>query len=105
MNPFTERAVETIRSIPAGRVMTYGQIAMLAGNHRGARQVVRILHAMSRKHALPWHRVVNARGEIARIDGVPLEEQARRLRLEGVEVSEEGRIELARYVKTEPPNE
>lgn len=43
---FTERAVAIIKQIPEGKVMTYGQIAELAGSPRGARQVVRILHSM-----------------------------------------------------------
>lgn len=45
---FTERAVAIIKQIPEGKVMTYGQIADLAGSPRGARQVVRILHSMSK---------------------------------------------------------
>lgn len=45
---FTERAVAIIKQIPEGKVMTYGQIAGLAGSPRGARQVVRILHSMSK---------------------------------------------------------
>ena len=61
MNPFTERVIQIIQSIPAGRVMTYGQVAAAAGNRRGARQVARILHTMSQKHALPWHRIINAK--------------------------------------------
>ena len=52
MNPFTERVIQIIKSIPAGKVMTYGQIAKEAGSPRGARQVVRILHTMSAKHKL-----------------------------------------------------
>jgi methylated-DNA-protein-cysteine methyltransferase related protein len=64
MGTFTERAVEIIKNIPEGKVMTYGQIAKLAGSSRGARQVVRILHSMSRKFNLPWHRVINSKGEI-----------------------------------------
>ena len=47
MNPFTKRTIDIIQSIPEGRIMTYGQIASLAGNSRGARQVVRVLHSMS----------------------------------------------------------
>ena len=39
--------------------------AACAGNPRAARQVARALHSMSEKHDLPWHRVVNAKGEIA----------------------------------------
>lgn len=65
MQPFTEKAIAVIKSIPRGKVMTYGQVAAYAGSPRGARQVVRILHSMSKKHSLPWHRVVNAKGEIS----------------------------------------
>jgi methylated-DNA-protein-cysteine methyltransferase-like protein len=64
MEPFTERVVEIIKGIPEGKVMTYGQIAALAGSPRGARQVVRVLHSLSDKYKLPWHRVVNVKGEI-----------------------------------------
>ena len=64
MEPFTERVVEIIKGIPEGKVMTYGQIAALAGSPRGARQVVRALHSLSEKYKLPWHRVVNVKGEI-----------------------------------------
>ncbi|TLS36989.1 MGMT family protein [Pseudalkalibacillus caeni] len=65
MESFTERVVTIIKQIPSGKVMTYGQIAKLAGSPKGARQVVRILHSMSSKHNLPWHRVVNRNGEVA----------------------------------------
>ena len=47
MQPFTQRVIELIQAIPPGYVMSYGQVAAAAGNPRGARQVVRILHAMS----------------------------------------------------------
>ncbi len=97
MQPFTQRVIEIISSIPAGYVMTYGQIAAEAGSPRAARQVVRILHAMSDKHNLPWHRVVNARGEIAIQDGEGRYMQEHYLRQEGVAVDELGRIDLERY--------
>ncbi len=85
--------------------MTYGQIAAEAGSPRAARQVVRILHAMSKKHSLPWHRVVNTRGEIALQDEEARYMQAHYLREEGVEVDEQGRMDLERYqLKTIPPS-
>jgi methylated-DNA-protein-cysteine methyltransferase-like protein len=65
MTPFTEKVIKIIQSIPEGKVMTYGGIAQAAGSPRGARQVVRILHSMSRKYKLPWHRVVNVKGMIS----------------------------------------
>lgn len=65
MQPFTAKVVEVIKGIPAGTVMTYGQVAAAAGSARGARRVVWVLHSLSEAHSLPWHRVVNAKGEIA----------------------------------------
>lgn len=102
MTPFTERIIQVIRSIPEGKVMTYGQIARQAGSPRAARQVVRILHAMSKKHRLPWHRVVNVRGEIAIQDDEGAQLQRFLLEAEGVRVSEDGLVLLADYqVQTE----
>jgi methylated-DNA-protein-cysteine methyltransferase related protein len=97
MTPYTKEVIRIITSIPAGKIMTYGQIAKLAGSPRSARQVVRILHSMSDKYNLPWHRVINSKGEI----GIPDEEGSVMQRLmllsEGVEVSEKGLINLEKF--------
>jgi methylated-DNA-protein-cysteine methyltransferase-like protein len=97
MEPFTKRVIKIIRSIPPGRVLTYGLVAALAGDPRGARQVARVLHSMSRKHGLPWHRVINFRGGISLRGG---EEDLQRtlLEAEGVEFGLNGRIDLSRYL-------
>jgi len=97
MTPFTEAVVEIIRNIPEGKVMTYGQIAGLAGSSRAARQVVRILHSMSRKHHLPWHRVINAKGQIALQEDESYNEQWMSLEAEGVHVGLNGVIDLKKY--------
>jgi methylated-DNA-protein-cysteine methyltransferase-like protein len=97
MKPYTEYVIKIIKSIPEGYVMTYGQIAELAGSARGARQVVRILHSLSKAHELPWHRVVNTKGEVAIRDDESRFQQMLYLREEGVEVDDEGRIELDIY--------
>jgi methylated-DNA-protein-cysteine methyltransferase-like protein len=65
MTNFTKDVIQIIQNIPSGKVMTYGQIATMAGNPWGARQVVRILNSSSRAYQLPWHRVVNAKGGIS----------------------------------------
>lgn len=52
-----------VRSIPAGRVMTYGQLAALCGSPRAARVVGGIAHYGD--VTIPWHRVVNKRGGLA----------------------------------------
>lgn len=93
MNPFTLKVVQIIRSIPPGRVMTYGQVARLAGNPQAARQVARILHSLSRTEQLPWHRVLNAKGEIS-LEG---EEQQLALEAEGVVFDRAGKLSLSRY--------
>lgn len=95
---FTARVIEAIRSIPAGRVATYGQIAGMAGNRRAARQVARILHACSHTQGLPWHRVVNREGRIALGALNGYEDQKRLLENEGVEFDGTDRIDLERYL-------
>ncbi|WP_045518765.1 MGMT family protein [Neobacillus niacini] len=97
MQPFTERVIEIIKAIPEGKVMTYGQIAREAGSPRAARQVVRALHSMSRKHHLPWHRVVNAKGQIALQDDESYHEQLFSLESEGIEIGLNGIIDLEKY--------
>lgn len=97
MQPFTEKVVEVIRNIPEGRVMTYGQIARVAGSPRAARQVVRVLHSMSRKYRLPWHRVINSKGRIALQDDESYQVQLLSLESEGIEVGLNGVIDLKRY--------
>lgn len=105
LQPYTQRVVDIIKQIPEGKVMTYGQIAGLAGSSRGARQVVRILHSLSGIHRLPWHRVVNAKGEIAIQDDESRMIQQHLLDAEGVDVGIDGRIDLEqfRYEPDLPP--
>ena len=97
MSPFTERVIRIIQSIPSGKVMTYGQIAALAGNTRGARQVVRILHSMSQKFELPWHRIVNAKGEVAINNAEGAFTQKDRLLSEGIILTHSGKVDLVVY--------
>ncbi|RTE02881.1 MGMT family protein [Paenibacillus whitsoniae] len=98
MNPFTASVIGVLRAIPEGKVATYGQVARVAGSPRAARQVVRILHAMSSKHGLPWHRIVNAQGEIAIQDDEAAQLQRFLLQAEGVTlVDNERRVALERF--------
>jgi methylated-DNA-protein-cysteine methyltransferase-like protein len=93
---FTARVVEVVRSIPEGKVATYGQVARLAGNPNGARQVVRVLWSQSEKCRLPWHRIVNAQGRIA-LTGEGFLMQRSLLKQEGVKVTTDGAIDFARF--------
>lgn len=90
------RAVHRLVSaIPAGRVATYGQIAALLGAPRAARAV-----GAAMRHcpdAVPWHRVVNARGAISpRASVAGMLTQGILLQHEGVPVRG-GRLALSRY--------
>lgn len=87
-----ERIYEAVMQIPEGHVSTYGKIAGLAGIPRGARQVGYAMAALGRgrpRPEVPWHRVVNAKGESS-----IGEEQIVRLEAEGVTFNEQGRIDL-----------
>jgi methylated-DNA-protein-cysteine methyltransferase-like protein len=97
MQPFTAEVVRILKSIPEGRVVTYGQVARMAGSPRAARQVVRVLHTMSEKHGLPWHRVVNIRGEIAVPDVESRELQRMLLESEDVAFLSDGRVDLGQF--------
>ncbi len=81
---FTEQVIKLIKSIPFGKVNSYGQIAAMAGSPRAARQVVRILHTLSEKEKLPWHRVVNKSGGISLNRGQGYELQKAMLEDEGI---------------------
>lgn len=84
-----------VRRIPRGRVATYGQVAELAGLPGHARQVGYALHALPAGSAVPWHRVINARGEVSR-RSVPGPELSQRMLLEreGVQFDLRGRVDL-----------
>lgn len=96
MTEFTKNVIMIIKSIPKGKVMTYGLIARVAGNPRGARQVSRILYSMSDKYDLPWHRVINAKGEISLYDAKKIE-QISLLVSEGIVLKNE-KVSLNKYL-------
>ncbi|WP_400244268.1 MGMT family protein [Niallia sp. JL1B1071] len=96
MRPFTKLVVEIIADIPKGKVMTYGQIAKIAGSPRAARQVVRILHTLTEKYQLPWQRVLNSKGCIG-LPGQHGQLQRRMLEEEGIVFAENGSVHLIEY--------
>jgi methylated-DNA-protein-cysteine methyltransferase-like protein len=96
----TRRIIEAIRTGPRGRVSCYRDIALAAGLPNGARQVVRILHSMSKTERLPWYRIVRADGHIALPPGGGMEQQTALLRSEGVRVSASGRVDPAFRLNT-----
>jgi methylated-DNA-protein-cysteine methyltransferase-like protein len=90
---------EIVRCIPPGRVATYGQVASAAGLPGHARQVGYAMAALPHGSDVPWHRVLNARGEISRRSGGRSFERIQRamLEAEGVCFNAHGRVDLARF--------
>ncbi|HJO05624.1 MAG TPA: MGMT family protein [Acidobacteriota bacterium] len=88
---------EIVRQIPAGRVMNYGQVAVLHSRPLTARAVGWAMHDCP--DDVPWHRVVNVRGECSadRVTGATGGLQRRRLEAESVCFGSDGRVDMARY--------
>jgi methylated-DNA-protein-cysteine methyltransferase-like protein len=97
MTELTRRIMEQILAVPKGRVSCYYDIALKAGFPNEARQTVRVLHALSEKHNLPWYRIIRSNGSIALEEGSGRELQISLLRAEGVEVSPAGLVDMKRY--------
>lgn len=92
---FFNRVHALVRKIPCGRVVTYGQIARALGAPGAARTVGWAMHDCPAD--VPWHRVVNARGEISLRPTSGYHEQRARLRAEGVRFDCAGKIDLHKY--------
>ncbi len=93
-----ERIYGVVRRIPRGKVATYGQVAELAGLPGRARQTGYALHALGGATAVPWHRVLNARGMVSLPPGSPAAlEQRLLLEAEGVQFDQRGQVPLERH--------
>ena len=97
MTDSTGRIIEAIRAVPEGKVSCYRDIARIAGLSNGARQVVRVLHAMSEKYDLPWYRIIRADGYIALKSFQGGDLQAQLLSDEGVQISKTGQVNMNLY--------
>ncbi len=98
---FKARVLDLVGRIPSGRVMTYGQLALLAGTPGAARQVGFILSGLASPQGagrdLPWQRVINARGGVSTDKLGFGEVQRSLLEREGVAFGPDGRCELERW--------
>ena len=94
---FRDEVYKLVSKIPKGRVMTYGQIAALCGRPRAARIVGGIAHFGSQD--LPWQRVVNKTGGLARgYTSGGKEAHKRDLEADGVKVSEDYRVDIGKLL-------
>lgn len=95
---FFERVYEFVKSVPRGRVVSYGDVARAIGSPRSARQVGWALHCNPYFGEVPCHRVVFRDGRLTRgfaFGGV--ENQKAMLEAEGVEVSKDYTVDMKKY--------
>ena len=97
--------IHIIKSIPKGKVLTYGFIAKLAGNPRAARQVSWVLHSSSRKYHLPWHRVISSNGKLSMKSIEDKQYHKKLLELEGIKFLDNFKINLEKYLWKPKPSE
>ena len=93
----TKRIYEAVKKIPKGKVATYAQIAEMAGDRKMARAVGNALHKNPDPENIPCFRVVNSKGECSGSFAFGgLNEQAKRLREDGIEVAN-NKVDLEKY--------
>ncbi len=96
-----ERIYALVRRIPPGRVLTYGQVAELAGMPGAARVVGAAMRASTPEQGLPWQRVVGKRGrgmaQVSIHDPVGAAIQRGLLEREGIRFTAQGGIRLAEH--------
>lgn len=98
MSPFKKKLIEIVQMIPQGKVASYGQIALLVGVPRAARQVGWTLRQIGAETDIPWWRVINQKGRIS-IDGnLHADKQLQRKLLEadGIEVND-FQVDMEKY--------
>jgi methylated-DNA-protein-cysteine methyltransferase-like protein len=96
---FYQACWEVVREVPPGKVVTYGQVATWLDSPRSARAVgYAMFNVDTRAHpGVPWHRVINAKGEISVGGNIHRPDvQRKMLEAEGVTFDEQGRVDLRR---------
>lgn len=100
MNSIALEAIyQALQQVPYGKVVTYGQLASLAGLGRAARVVGTTLKKLPKDSKLPWYRVINAQGKISFPEDHPSYKRQRlRLLEEGIYFGKNGKIDLNTFL-------
>lgn len=97
-NNFFQQVYTLVSRIPAGKVATYGQIAILLGHPRAARTVGWALHGLPHGTDVPWQRVINSKGRISNYaSALQLNLQKILLEQEGVQFDDDDGLDLVKY--------
>ena len=97
--PFHRLVYRLVRRVPRGKVVTYGQVAAILGQPRGARAVGTALSALRPPllTLVPWQRVINAAGRCSQRNGLDASVQRDLLEREGVRFDRRGTVDLRRF--------
>lgn len=101
MNPsnFTQKVISVVQSVPSGKVVSYGQVAVYIGVPRAARQVGWTLRNFEDSINIPWWRVINNSGRIS-IDGnIHADKRLQKalLEQEGIIVQDDFTLDIEKY--------
>jgi methylated-DNA-protein-cysteine methyltransferase-like protein len=104
---FRERVYQLVLRIPAGRVMSYGQVARVLGAGYDARAIGNVMHATPNDgRNIPWHRVISSQGGCSTAGmTTPPDLQQRLLEAEGIVFNDKGRCEIEKYLWYPPEYE
>ncbi len=93
---YRERVYEIVRQIPVGKLMTYGQLAIILGDGYTARTVGYVMHGVDED--VPWQRVINSQGKCStgRLT-IPMNLQQELLEAEGVVFNTSGKCDLGKF--------
>ena len=93
---YRERVYALVRQIPVGKIMTYGELAIILGEGYTARTVGYLMHGAD--DDVPWQRVINSQGKCStgRLT-IPLNLQQELLEAEGVVFNDKGKCDLTRF--------
>ena len=95
MKGFYQQVYDLVAKIPAGKVITYGDIAKMLGHPRAARFVGYAMRAVCEADNLPWHRLTFADGRLW--DGEWEKVQRDLLTAEGVGFTKDGKIDVDKH--------
>jgi len=98
MSKFTDQVIKIVRKVPYGKVVSYGQVSLMAGVPRAALQVGWVLHLSGEDGITPWWRVINNTGKIStKCIEHEANYQKKLLEKEGVEVRKNLKIDIKKY--------
>lgn len=98
MSKFKSGVIKVVSMIPAGNVVSYGQVALYLGMPRAGRQVGWMLNQLGVGTQVPWWRVVNNKGRISiKGSGYSANDQKELLIKEGVKVGNDFTFDINKY--------